>query len=196
MIAPQGSAAAPIVCRTDDLHKRGIGYDGEVVKATTDGGRLGHEELGWTLGVLLRHYQAEVGQVLADVPQCHRGFQVLASVVHGDQRSQLSLAGHLGIDRTVMTYVVDDLVTAGLIERQVDPTDRRQRRLVATATGRKRLAQLEQDVRAAEDRSLSTLSSADRAILRHLLAAAACAIRQIDPISDPCEAVERTLRPR
>jgi MarR family transcriptional regulator, transcriptional regulator for hemolysin len=164
-----------------------------VAKATTDGGRLGHEELGWTLGVLLRHYQDEVGQVLADVPQGHRGFQVLASVVHGDQRSQLSLAGHLGIDRTVMTYVVDDLVTAGLIERQVDLTDRRQRRLVATTTGRTRLAQLEQDVRAAEDRALSSLASADRATLRHLLAAAACAIRQIDPVTDPCEAVEQTL---
>ena len=87
-------------------------YDGGVAKATTDGGRLGHEELGWSLGVVLRHYQDEVGQVLADVPQGHRGFQVLASVVHGDQRSQLALAGHLGIDRTVMTYVVDDLVAA------------------------------------------------------------------------------------
>jgi MarR family transcriptional regulator, transcriptional regulator for hemolysin len=166
-----------------------------VAKVMTDGGRLGHEELGWTLGVLLRHYQDEVGQVLADVPQGHRGFQVLASVVHGDQRSQLALAGHLGIDRTVMTYVVDDLAAAGLIERQVDPADRRQRRLVATTSGRNRLAQLEHDVRAAEDRALSSLADADRATLRHLLAAAACAIRQIDPVSDPCEAVEQTLRP-
>jgi len=168
-------------------------YDGGVAKAMTDGGRLGHEELGWTLGVLLRHYQDEVGQVLADVPQGHRGFQVLASVVHGDQRSQLALAGHLGIDRTVMTYVVDDLVTAGLVERQVDPADRRQRRLVATTTGRQRLAQLERDVRAAEDRALSVLARKDRTTLRHLLAAAACAIRQIEPVSDPCEAVEGAL---
>lgn len=164
-----------------------------MAKVTADGGRLGHEELGWSLGVLLRHYQDEVGQVLADVPHGHRGFQVLASVVHGDQRSQLALAGHLGIDRTVMTYVVDDLVAAGLVERQVDPADRRQRRLVATGTGRRRLAQLERDVRAAEDRALSSLASEDRATLRHLLAAAACAIRQITPAGDPCVTVEDAL---
>ena len=164
-----------------------------MTKATTDGGRLGHEELGWSLGVLLRHYQDEVGQVLADVPQGHRGFQVLASVVHGDQRSQLALAGHLGIDRTVMTYVVDDLVAAGLVERQVDPADRRQRRVVATTTGRRRLARLERDVRAAEDRALSSLPAEDRATLRHLVAAAACAIRQIAPVSDPCGVVEDAL---
>ncbi len=170
-------------------------YGGGVAKALTDGGRLGHEELGWTLGVLLRHYQDEVAGVLADVPQGHRGFQVLASVVHGDQRSQLALAGHLGIDRTVMTYVVDDLVAAGLVERQVDPGDRRQRRLIATTTGRRRLTQLERDVRAVEDRALSSLPPEDRATLRHLLAAAACAIRQIDPVGDPCETVERAIRP-
>ncbi|MVA75341.1 MarR family transcriptional regulator [Auraticoccus sp. F435] len=166
-----------------------------MARTTTDGGRLGHQELGWTLGVLLRHYQDEVGRVLDDVPQGHRGFQVLTSVVHGDQRSQLALARHLGIDRTVMTYVVDDLVAAGWVERQVDPDDRRQRRLVATPAGRQRLARLELDVRAAEDRALSSLPGEDRATLRHLLGVVACAIRQVDPV-DPCEAVESALRPR
>ncbi|MBB2924315.1 MarR family winged helix-turn-helix transcriptional regulator [Cellulomonas cellasea] len=155
-----------------------------------DGGRLGHDELGWTLGVLLRHYQETVGPVLDAVPHRHRGFQVLASVVHGDQRSQLALAGHLGIDRTVMTYLVDDLVAAGLVERQVDPTDRRQRRLVATADGRTTLARLEADVRTAEDAALQVLPPADRATLRHLLSAAACAVRGITPARDVCAAVE------
>lgn len=165
------------------------------VETTTaaGGGRLGHDELGWSLGVLLRHYQEQVGPVLDAVPHGHRGFQVLASVVHGDQRSQLALAGHLGIDRTVMTYLVDDLVAAGLVERQVDPADRRQRRLVPTAEGRTTLARLEDDVRAAEDAALQVLAPADRAALRHLLSAAACALRGIAPASDVCAAVEGEL---
>lgn len=158
-----------------------------------DGGRLGHDELGWSLGVLLRHYQDQVGPVLEAVPHRHRGFQVLASVVHGDQRSQLALAGHLGIDRTVMTYLVDDLVAAGLVERQVDPADRRQRRLVATPEGRSTLARLESEVRTAEDAALGILPPADRATLRHLLTAAACALRGITPARDACAAVEDEL---
>ncbi|MFK0044612.1 MarR family transcriptional regulator [Streptomyces sp. NPDC090741] len=44
------------------------------------------------------------------------------------------MATYLGIDRTVMTYLIDDLVTAGLVERRLNPADRRQRKIV-TAPG-------------------------------------------------------------
>src|SRR5204862_8339718 len=43
----------------------------------------------------------------------------------GVVRTQLALAQHLGVDRTVMTYLIDDLEAAKLIERRPDPTDRR-----------------------------------------------------------------------
>jgi MarR family transcriptional regulator, transcriptional regulator for hemolysin len=50
--------------------------------------------------------------------------------------SQAALAARLGIDRTVMTYLLDDLVTAGLVERRQDPGDRRTRSVAATEHGR------------------------------------------------------------
>jgi hypothetical protein len=34
---------------------------------------------------------------------------VLAAATRGEPGSQLALAQHLGVDRTVMTYLVDDL---------------------------------------------------------------------------------------
>ena len=39
-------------------------------------------------------------------------YQILSTVVHDDQPSRLALAAHLGIDRSVMTYLIDDLVEA------------------------------------------------------------------------------------
>jgi DNA-binding transcriptional MocR family regulator len=59
----------------------------------------------------------------------------LDAAAHGAVGSQLALAQHLGIDRTVMTYLLDDLEAAGLIERRPDPADRRARRVVATQLG-------------------------------------------------------------
>jgi len=79
----------------------------------------------------------------------------------GDSRragSQLELAHHLGVDRTVMTYLLDDLERAGLIERHPDPADRRARRIAATARGSELLDDLDQRLRAAEDQVLGRAS--------------------------------------
>ncbi len=151
-------------------------------------------DLGWSIGVLLRAYQSALGPVLTEVPHGHRGYQVLSTVVHGDQPSQLALAAHLGIDRTVMTYLIDDLVGAGLVERQLNAADRRQRKVVATAQGEAALILLEARVTAAEDVALGALSAAERDVLRTLIARVACDVRDIDPDRDPCDAADEALK--
>ncbi|MEH1123034.1 MarR family winged helix-turn-helix transcriptional regulator [Micromonospora sp. CPCC 206061] len=148
------------------------------------------EGIGWALGVLLRAYQSSVVTVLGDLPHGPRGYHTLAAVVEGDRPSQLALAAHLGIDRTVMTYLIDDLVDAGLVERQLNPADRRQRRIVATDLGQRTLTDLERRVRAAEDRVLSALAPGEREAFRDLLHRVACEARHIDPATDPCDVAD------
>lgn len=125
--------------------------------------------LGWSLGALQRHYESVVDKVLGDVPHGHRGYQVLAEVSTGHPPSQLALAERLGIDRTVMTYLIDDLVAAGLVERQTNPDDRRQRRIVVTALGRRLLRRLAPKVQAVEDEVLGSLTPEQREVLCTLL---------------------------
>jgi MarR family transcriptional regulator for hemolysin len=144
-------------------------------------------DFGWHLGVLLSAYQRSVVTVLGDFPHGPRGYQTLAAVVHGDQPSQLALATHLGIDRTVMTYLIDDLVAAGLVERQLNPADRRQRKIVATPDGVRICTDLGRRVRDAEDKLLEALEPTERRSLRHLLRRVACGLRDIEPRPDPCE---------
>src|SRR4030081_405988 len=93
------------------------------------------EDLGWALGVVFRGYVAAATAALAEVPGGPRGYQVIAAAARSDVSSQLALAHHLGIDRTVMTYMLDDLEAAGLIERRPDPADRRAHRGVVTPKG-------------------------------------------------------------
>jgi DNA-binding MarR family transcriptional regulator len=130
-------------------------------------------DLGWALGVVFRSYVKAASAAFADVPGGPRGYQVLATATRADPGSQLELAQHLGVDRTVMTYLLDDLERAGLIERRPDPADRRARRIVATGSGAALLGELETRLRAAEDGVLAGLPQADQRALRGLLSRAA-----------------------
>src|SRR2546421_8477743 len=92
-------------------------------------------DLCWALGVVFRSYLKAVEAVVNDLPGGPRGYQILTSAVHDRADNQAILAQQLGIDRTVLTYLIDDLEQCGLVERQSDPADRRHRRIAATAKG-------------------------------------------------------------
>jgi DNA-binding MarR family transcriptional regulator len=144
------------------------------------------DDLGWALGVVFRSYVKAAGAAFADVPGGPRGYQVLAAATRSDPGSQLELAQHLGVDRTVMTYLLDDLEQAGLIERHPDPADRRARRIAPTERGRALLGVLDERLRAAELQVLAGLPAADRAAFRGLLSRAAAHASAADPVRDAC----------
>lgn len=147
------------------------------------------EDLGWALGSLLRGYRERIGPLLEDVPHGPRGYQTLCEVIRGEQPSQLALATHLGIDRTVMTYLIDGLVEAGLVERRQNPADRRQRQVVATARGRRLVARTCGRVAAAEEEVLGGLEPGERDVLRRLLAKAALVDGRTSHDPDACAVV-------
>ena len=78
------------------------------------------DDLGWALGVVFRAYAKAASAAFADVPGGPRGYQVLAvaAVRSRPGSQQQELASHLGVDRTVMTYLLDDLERAWPIERR------------------------------------------------------------------------------
>ncbi|WP_335939804.1 MarR family winged helix-turn-helix transcriptional regulator [Streptomyces sp. PTD5-9] len=82
--------------------------------------------------------------------------------------NQSQLADCLGIDRSVLPYVIDDLAEAGLVERQSDPADRRARKVVATSLGVETFRTLENEVTAAEEAALTALEPAERKQFRSL----------------------------
>jgi DNA-binding MarR family transcriptional regulator len=86
-----------------------------------------------------------------------------------------------------MTYLLDDLEGAGLIERHPDPADRRARRILVTAAGRDRLADLDRRLRAAEQQVLAGLGNdADRQAFRMLLRQLATHANALDPAPASC----------
>lgn len=55
---------------------------------------------------------------------------------HGDDISQTELAARVGLDGSSLVRLIDLLAERGFVERQVDPADRRARRLLLTEAGR------------------------------------------------------------
>ena len=147
-------------------------------------------ELGWGLAVVFRGYVKAADAVTEGLPGGHRGYQVLSAAARDEPGSQAALATRLGIDRTVMTYLLDDLVKADLVERRQDPCDRRTRLVVATDHGRTVLDDLDKRFARAEQHILGGLPPEDRAAFRALLTALATHVNSVDPVATACDAVE------
>ena len=149
------------------------------------------DDLGWGLGMVFRAYVAAAHAAVADLPGGPRGYQVLSAAARGTVVSQLALAQQLGIDRTVMTYLLDDLEVAGFIRRSPDPADRRARRVVATKRGAGLLATLDHRLRAAEAHLLAPLDDEARETFRSQVRLLATQVDADDPPADPCELADQ-----
>jgi len=147
-------------------------------------------DLGWTLGVVFRAYLKATDTVMTGMPGGHRGYQVLTAAVSDEAPSQSALCERLGIDRTVMTYLLDDLERAGLVVRRPSPADRRTRTIVATDQGRALLDRLTERLGHAEQHVLAGLPAGDRTTLKSLLTRLATHANANDPLPDACAVVE------
>ncbi|HEV3282096.1 MAG TPA: MarR family winged helix-turn-helix transcriptional regulator [Acidimicrobiales bacterium] len=145
------------------------------------------DDLGWGLGMIFRAYVKAAHAAVADLPGGPRGYQVLSAAAQGTVGSQLALAQHLGVDRTVMTYLLDDLEATNLIERRPDPADRRARRIVATRQGNELLTSLNDRLRAAEANLLAPLGSESRDTFRAQVRLLATQLDALDPPASPCD---------
>ena len=140
--------------------------------------------LSWLLGEAARANLFAMRAVLGDIPHGPRGFEALCGAAHSSARNQAELAKQLGVDRTVMVYLIDDLEKAGLVERTPDPNDRRSKLVRATPEGVKRLCELQKVTAAAEAELLSDLSPAEAELLRSLLQRVAAGAARYDQVHD------------
>jgi DNA-binding MarR family transcriptional regulator len=150
-------------------------------------------DLGWALGVVYRSYIKAVEAVVNDLPGGPRGYQVLAAAVHDVADNQAVLATRVGIDRTVLTYLIDDLEECGLVERRSDPQDRRSRRIAATDKGTTVWRQRQQALEHVERHVLSPLGE-DAETFRKLLRRLAAHANEFDPVASACEIVDQLKR--
>ncbi|MFI0421190.1 MarR family winged helix-turn-helix transcriptional regulator [Spongiactinospora sp. 9N601] len=127
------------------------------------------DNLEWLIAQCFRAHIAALERAMSGIPHGLRGYQVLCAATHGSARNQAELGRQLNIDRTSMVYLVDALVTAGMVERMTDPGDRRNNLICPTPEGRARFAEAQSAVTGAESETLEPLAAADQDRFRELL---------------------------
>ena len=98
-------------------------------------------------------------------------FKVIMALHEVDSLGQRQLAELIGIDPRNCVPIIDSLVEADLVSRQIDGTDRRRRDLRLTSAGRHLAAELESVNAETEAMLTNSLSSTDRKALHRMLLA-------------------------
>ena len=161
-------------------------YAGRMTKRQGNSTRL-DSDLGWMLGVLFRAYVKASELALHDLPGGARGYQVLTAAVGDPPRNQGAIAEETGVDRTVLTYLIDDLERLDLVVRRSDLADRRSRLVIATDAGRATWQQRREALGRVEAHILSPLPPSDVPAFRVMLQQLACGAQTLDPLDDLCE---------
>jgi DNA-binding MarR family transcriptional regulator len=111
--------------------------------------------------------QTVAGYVAAGGSPYHHA--VLALLAEGERETQAAIAQALGVDRSQLVGILDELEEAGLVERRRDPNDRRRHVVSMTPDGKRTLARHRAIIREIDAEFLASLSPTERAALHDLL---------------------------
>jgi DNA-binding MarR family transcriptional regulator len=113
---------------------------------------------GFLFAQLGAHAHRRFAERLAGLGLHPRHFGMLSHLAASEGQSQQALGNALGVHRSAIVALVDDLEERGLAERRRDPADRRAYTLYLTPAGRDQLDDLE---RIADQESAELLSALD-----------------------------------
>ncbi len=125
--------------------------------------------VGFLLAQLGTHAHRQFAERLSELGLHPRQFGMLSHLAASEGQSQQALSDALGIHRSAVVALVDDLEQRGLAERRRDPVDRRAYTLYLTPAGREVLADLERIADEHEGELMTALDASERSQLISLL---------------------------
>ncbi|MGN9774510.1 MarR family winged helix-turn-helix transcriptional regulator [Micromonospora sp. H33] len=128
---------------------------------------------GALLAHLSRRIRLRAESALSPLGLRPRHLVALTVLREGGGTSQQALAGTLEMDGTNVVGLLNELESAGLVERRRSPEDRRRHVVELTTTGEARLREAECALASAEAEVLGALDPAERDTLYELLRRAA-----------------------
>ncbi len=118
--------------------------------------------IGYNLKRVYMIFQADFRRTLGKEGLSPRCYSALSLAVQHTDITQSELARELGIERSGLVAIVDELEGLGLLSRVPVPGDRRVQALSPTRKGQKLFAEISRRVSQHEERLLSTLSVEER----------------------------------
>ena len=118
---------------------------------------------------LWRASHVRAADVLGSIGLTPALFALLNVISAREGAIQQELGTTMGIDRSTMVSLIDQLESAGLAKRRPSATDRRAREIRITATGRRHLERARRLISEAEEEVLAGLTAKERGELVTLL---------------------------
>lgn len=148
------------------------------------------EDLAWLLARASHNLNTEITAALEGIGLGPRAHCVLKGAQEGEY-TQIDLARAIGVDKTTMVTLLDELEAAGLAERRPAPDDRRKRVIAVTAAGKKKVREADGVVEQVRDDVLSALPREERDGFMHALAKLTC-----ERLNEPAACTATPRRPR
>ncbi|WP_131738158.1 MarR family winged helix-turn-helix transcriptional regulator [Actinomadura roseirufa] len=145
----------------DDLLERLLAGDG--------GPAADHAGFGMLLAEAHNRSRARANQALSPLGITVRGLVVLLALPMYGPVNQRDLIGHIGIDKSTMVRLIDELEEAGLVSRERAPQDRRAYLIVLTPRGERVLAEARRLFEEANAHIFGSFTEAERRQLVDLL---------------------------
>jgi DNA-binding MarR family transcriptional regulator len=131
------------------------------------------EQIKTNIGYAIRRAQMRVYEdfyaSLATLDTTPTRFTLMLLIRENPGIRSVDLARVLGVARSGLVRLIDDLEQRGLISRETDRKDRRNQALVLTATGHQKLKRLEKVVATHEAKMTAELTESERKKLLELL---------------------------
>jgi MarR family transcriptional regulator for hemolysin len=127
------------------------------------------ESVGQLFFRLWRATHTRTAEVLGSVDLTPALFALLNVIAAREGAIQQELGSALGIDRSTMVALIDQLESAGLARRRPSATDRRAREIAITPKGRRLLQRARGLISQVEDEILAGLTAEERQELLTLL---------------------------
>jgi DNA-binding MarR family transcriptional regulator len=131
------------------------------------------EQLRRNIGYAIRRAQMRVYDdfyaALADLDTTPTRFTLMLLIRENPGVRSVDLARALGVARSGMVRLIDELEQRELIAREIDQKDRRNQSLVLTSLGARKLSRMEKAVARHEAKVTSGLSTSEREQLLELL---------------------------
>jgi len=126
--------------------------------------------LGYRLNGLARRLRAGSDEALAPLGLTVKHFAALVALAEEGPAAQHELGSAVGVDRTTMVSLVEDLERAGHIRRARNPADRRAYVIELTTEGTEAIDHATAALERVERELLAPLSAAERRQFAELLA--------------------------
>lgn len=127
------------------------------------------DQVLFALGRASQHAQRLVRQHMTEGGVRTLHYHVLASLADDGEAVQATLADRIGLDRSDLVTLLDELEELKLLARRVDSADRRRKIVAITPAGERHLDTMDELIRAAETDLLQPLTAAERKTLLSLL---------------------------